>query len=401
MAVFLCNLPSNFVEYNEIKCHYFTMKKFYKFITLFTILSICTQAIAQTDISKIDPNFAVEKCGDLNVVYINALEKPFSVEGFAWRKSGGALKRLPESVKENDISKGVYVLSNHTAGGVVRFRTDSPHITLRAVIRNRHPNMGHMPQTGSSGFDLFVDQNTYLKTVNPMFGKSAIPEQVEVLLTKRQPKKMRNYSLYLPLYNGVNKLEIGLAPDAKIEAPTPHKIKKPILFYGSSITQGGCASRPSNAYCAMLCRELDAPMINLAFSGNAKGEEKIAELIASLDLSVFVYDYDFNAPNAKHLWDTHEKFFKIIREKRPNLPIIMFSRIVFPNKERTDAVKNTYTNAIKNGDKLVWFMEGKDLVKGADGSYITVDGVHPNDLGFYLMYQNALPLLKEALKAQK
>lgn len=224
-----------------------------------------------------------------------------------------------------------------------------------------------------------------------------VPTPLVMPLAKNLPRKMRDCTLYLPLYNGVNSLEIGLAPDAKIEAPTPHKIKKPILFYGSSITQGACATRTSNAYAAMLCRALDAPMINLGFSGNAKGEVKMAELIASLDLAAFVYDYDYNAPNAEHLKKTHEQFFKIVRKARPDLPIIIFGKISGHTSKRDGIVRATYENAVKNGDKKVWLVEGKKLFEGADYSYLTVDNCHPNDLGFFLMFKNSLPTLKEAL----
>lgn len=359
-------------------------------------LALAFSAFAQNDISKIDKNFAVEKADGLDVVYHNAATAPFVVEGFAWRKDGGSYSRLPKNLDANEVNRGARDLSSHSAGGVVRFRTDSPYIVLRAEISSTY-TMGHMADTGSSGFDFFCDTNRYLKTVNPRMNKPQIPTPVVAVLTQNFGKKMRDYSLYMPLYNGVKKLEIGLAPDAKFEKPTPHKIAKPILFYGSSITQGGCASRTSNVYTAMLCRALDAPMINLGFSGSAKGEPKLAELIASLDLAAFVYDYDYNAPTTEHLKKTHEPFFKIIRKAKPNLPIIMLSRVSYPSDDRVAVIRATYENAKKAGDKNVYFIDGRDLFKDADISYLTVDGCHPNDLGFYLMFKNTLPTLKQAI----
>ena len=138
-------------------------------------------------------------------------------------------------------------------------------------------------------------------------------------------------------------------------------------------------------------------MINLGFSGSAKGEPKIAELIASLDLAAFVYDYDYNAPTTEHLKKTHEPFFKIIRKAKPNLPIIMLSRVSYPSDDRVAVIRATYENAKKAGDKNVYFIDGRDLFKDADISYLTVDGCHPNDLGFYLMFKNTLPTLKQAI----
>ena len=177
----------------------------------------------------------------------------------------------------------------------------------------------------------------------------------------------------------------------------PHKIKKPVLFYGSSITQGGCASRPANAYTTMLCRELDPEQINLGFSGNAKGEIEIARDIASLNLAAFVFDYDYNAPTPEHLEKTHEPFFLEIRKKHPNLPIIILSRCSNMTDRRRDIVKQTYLNAVARGDKNVSFIDGAELFGTTDKKYPTVDGCHPNDLGFYLMFQRILPTLKETL----
>ena len=142
-------------------------------------------------------------------------------------------------------------------------------------------------------------------------------------------------------------------------------------------------------------------MVNLGFSGNAKGEPKMAELIASLDMSVFVYDYDYNAPTAEHLAKTHEPFFKIIRKAQPNLPIIMLSRVSYASDERANIVKQTYENAKKAGDKNVWFIDGRDLFKDLPFALLTVDHCHPNDLGFYVMYKNVMPAIKEALKKSK
>jgi len=351
---------------------------------------------AADDLSKLDKNFAVEKFDGLKVVYRDALEQPFVLEGFPWYEKGKPLYRLPADTKPKDISGGVWYLAKHTSGGVVRFRTDSPYIVVKASILSPDRIMGLMPATGSSGFDLYANKDTYVKSANPMRNITKIPDPFTQILYNGK-RQMRDYTLYLPLYNGVNSLEIGTSPDAKFETPAPHKIKKPIVFYGSSITQGAAATRTSTNYCALLARKFDAPLVNLGFSGNAKGETKMAELIASLDMSAFIYDYDHNAPNAAHLKKTHEPFFKIIRAAHPKLPVVMISRFYGATDERTNAIKQTYLNAVKSGDKNVYFIDGRDLVKEVDPSYLTVDGTHPNDLGFYLMFKNTLPVLKEAM----
>ncbi len=390
----------NFMLYPSVPRSYKTVLLILLFFSSF--LYADRSKNSDNNIEKIDRNFAPSKFGDIKPAYMNALKKPFVLEGFAWFDKEGLLNRIPKSVDRKDVNYGVISLAAHTSGGVVRFRTDSPFITLRARLNKTTPIFGHMPDTGSSGFDLFCETNIYLKTVNPRHNVHATPEVLEVLLykkSKNSPRKMRDYSLYLPLYNGIKTLEIGVEADAKFESVRPHKIPKPVLFYGSSITQGACASRPSNSYVAMLARKLDFPMINFGFSGSAKGEKKMAQLIASLDLAAFVLDYDYNAPDIEHLKKTHEPFFKIVRKAHPDLPIVILGKIEAGKSARADVIRKTYENAVAAGDKKVWYVPSPELVKGVDMSYMLVDGCHPNDLGFYVMFKNVLPVLKKALES--
>ena len=373
-----------------------TLKTFY----ILGALLLATTMRGQADMSKVDGTFKVENVEGIGVLYYNALETPFSVEGFAWRKDGEKLYRIPKQTASNPNLKNIAGLANHTAGGAVRFQTDSRNIALRYKLKDT-TDMPHMTRSGACGFDVFIsspgNQDSYLKTVHPP--RRAISEysKEQVKIAQFQQRRMRQFTIWLPLYGGVESLEVGIEKGAKILAPMPHKIKKPVLFYGSSITQGGCASRPANAYTTMLCRELDAEQINLGFSGNAKGEIEIARDIASLNLAAFVFDYDYNAPTPEHLEKTHEPFFLEIRKKHPNLPIIILSRCSNMTDRRRDIVKQTYLNAVARGDKNVSFIDGAELFGTTDKKYPTVDGCHPNDLGFYLMFQRILPTLKETL----
>ena len=351
------------------------------------------------DITKIDKNFRVESLGDLPVHYWDALDAPFQVTGFPWWRHGEMLHRLPLEFTEKEVNSGALALSTHTSGGAIRFRTDSPHMTIRVRYRN-FTDMNHMPRIGSAGFDLYVQSpgggECYYTTIQPS------PEHARETLEHRfwsypTEKGLHAITLYLPLYSGIQTMEIGLAPQAQVLPPLPQKLSRPILFYGSSITQGGCASRPANNYTTMLCRALDAPQINLGFSGSALGEPALASKIAELELAAFVMDYDYNAPNFEHLEKTHEPFFKAVRKARPDLPIIILGKITHATPERDAVVRATYENAVKTGDKKVWFVDGKTLFSGADYSYLTVDNCHPNDFGFYLMFKNSLPTLKKAL----
>ena len=190
------------------------------------------------------------------------------------------------------------------------------------------------------------------------------------------------------MYSDVKELYIGLQKDAVLKEAKPYKNTKPIVYYGSSVTQGGCASRPGMSYQAIISREFDYDYINLGFSGNGRAEDEIAEYISNLDMSVFVYDYDYNAPTPEYLEETHEKMFKTIREKQPDLPIIMMSRPKFflndRERKRRSIIETTYKNAISAGDKNVYFIDGEALTELCKDEG-TVDGTHPTDFGFVSM----------------
>ena len=205
----------------------------------------------------------------------------------------------------------------------------------------------------------------------------------------------------MPLYSGISDITITLEANALIAAPLPRDFDKPILFYGSSITQGGCASRPGNSYQAIISAWNNVDYVNLGFSGGAKAEDEIIAYIKDLPMSVFVYDYDHNAPTVEHLRNTHEKMFKAIRAAQPDLPILMLSRPKYyineEEEQRLEIIKTTYQNAIHNGDKNVYFIPGKKLMELARDEG-TVDGCHPTDLGFYSMAMAIEPVLKAILE---
>ena len=169
------------------------------------------------------------------------------------------------------------------------------------------------------------------------------------------------------------------------------------MFYGSSITQGGCASRPGNCYESRVSRALQADFINLGFSGSCRGEEEMAHYIKTLEMSAFVFDYDHNSRTPKYLGETHQKFFNIIREANPNVPILILSRpepVLTGNAQISrDVIEKTCLDSRANGDENVYFLDGPALMKiaGFDG---TVDGCHPNDLGFYSMAEAIVEALK-------
>ena len=350
------------------------------------------------DIAKIDKNFAIESnIQREGLTFRSALSEPISLHGVFYKD--GRFRRIPTDVAES-VSKGVYYLHANTAGGRIRFSTDSLYIVLKANLGKAHI-MTHMAATGIYGFDMYeiIDgKEVWVKTYRP---KPDTVDWFEDVLDYSE-RKMRSFVINFPLYNDVCELYLGLQEDAKVEAAPDYEIKKPIVFYGSSITQGGCASRPGTSYPAIISKMLNAEYINLGFSGNAKGEPTIAEYIAGLEMSVFVYDYDHNAPNPEHLAATHEPMFNTIREKNPTLPILMVSSIsqnkVGPWAERREIIRTTYNNAKANGDKNVYFLDGSTLIPEEVNNEAKVDGTHPTDLGFYFMAQGIGKVLKDILK---
>lgn len=351
-------------------------------------------------IQDIDKNFIIQAPDGRDYTYYNALEKPFELSGFAWYEKEKVLCRLPQEIlpRTND---GVKTLAWYTSGGMIRFRTSSSSIAVKTELYSDY-YMTHMPNSGSCGFDLYIGEGK-----NKIFKSNKMADYLKkdfnALFTDLESTEERECTIYMPLYNGVNKLFIGVLSGSEIKAPSPFTIEKPVLFYGSSITQGGCASRPGNSYTHILTRWLDANMINLGFSGSGRGEIAVAEAIASIPLSAFVMDYDYNAPNVEHLEKTHEKFFLTIREKQPGLPVVFVSKPDIENNKwessvaRRDVIKKTYNNALKRGDKNVHFVDGETLFGKKHRDSCTVDGVHPNDFGFMRMAENIFPALKKAL----
>ena len=343
-------------------------------------------------IEKIDRNFEVKTVLSDGVYYFNCLEKPFRVYGLISSQDG--FVRMPQDIADS-VNNGVKGLNTNTAGGRVRFVTDSPEIYIRAQMRSIG-KMPHFALTGSAGFDLYAD-SVYSGTFVPPFDIKNGYESCLRLSGKRE----REITINFPLYSGVVSLEIGLCAGSLLSAPEDYKISCPVVYYGSSITQGGCASRPGNSYQSIISRRLGCDYINLGFSGSARGEDEIAEYIAGLEMSAFVYDYDHNAPTAEHLRSTHARMFGIIRDKNPKLPVIMLSRphsrLTTEEKTRRDIIMQTYINARAAGDENVYFIDGGGIFNIFGGDSGSVDGCHPNDLGFMCM-AHALGAVLEKLK---
>ncbi|MBR5923791.1 MAG: hypothetical protein IKZ59_08365 [Clostridia bacterium] len=337
------------------------------------------------DISKIDSNFKIDsKISKPDIRFYNANQPPFTLYGVYY--DNGKYCRMPESVAKN-TNEGVLSLYDNTAGGRVAFKTDSDYIAIYAKMHKVNKS-SHMPITCSAGFDLYERVNKKHKFINAFMPPFDIETGYESVI-ELSSGGLREYIINFPTYSGVIDLYIGLNKNAAVKAADSYDGDKPIVYYGSSITQGGCASRPGNSYEALISSWLNRDYINLGFSGNAKGEDAIAEYISRLDMSFFVYDYDYNAPDADYLRATHERMFGIIRKANPDLPILIVSmpkhRLSENGIKRLNVIKSTYENAVKNGDKNVYFLAGNEMFDDVADDTGTVDGVHPGDYGFYVM----------------
>lgn len=353
------------------------------------------------DISKIDKNFQNNYSFEGMKTY-DVNQPPFRLYGLCREVGETDFKRLPHALVDKYKFFGITRLYTNTSGIRVRFRTDSTRITLSAVLPLLYP-MSHMPLTGSMGFDLYAD-GEFCNVLRPdpaILGNGAVswgePCDFSSGYTFKE-KRERDILIHFPLYNDVSEVYISLEEDATLLPPSKeYRTEKPIVYYGSSITQGGCASHPGNSYCAVVSRRLDADFINLGFSGSCRGQIELAEYMTRLDMSVFVLDYDHNSDTADTLQQTYEPFFKKIREHNPDLPVIMISAADLAHKDRErrkEIIRTTWENARAAGDENVYFIDGDTIYEGIDRHECTVDSVHPNDLGFWAMANAVEKVLK-------
>ena len=302
---------------------------------------------------------------------------------------------MPDAVAEDpSLNEGVRLLYRHTSGGRVRFSTDSPYIAFRCEYENAG-EMPHMPAKGVRGFDLFWDREDQGRFIRCFVPPMDSPRGYESSARTVYGSGMQSYTLHFPLYNRVSRVRIGLHPKARVGSGKPYREEKPLVFYGNSVTQGGCASRPGNSYSNLVSNELNLDHVNLGFSGSGKGEEAMFRYLASLDPLMLILDYDQNSPNAEHLERTHRRGFELFREAHPNTPVLFLTMPNWGNNNpessygraalRRDVVYRTYSEALRNGDKNVYFIDGRSFFARRDRFACTVDGSHPNDLGMYFM----------------
>ncbi|HVF10547.1 MAG TPA: SGNH/GDSL hydrolase family protein [Abditibacteriaceae bacterium] len=360
----------------------------------------------QTDVEKYDENMRPGGPGEEPLTWHAPDESPFELAGFAWHGSDRIYRRLPLN-PNHKLSEAVDTLANYTAGGQIRFQTDSSRLSIRVQLAGPS-GMVHMPATGQSGFDCYIGppgHQRYYRTTT----FDPTQDSYECQLLAAPTVETRNITLNFPLYQGVKEVMIGLEPDAAVLPPLPYRTDKRVIVYGTSITQGGCACRPGMATSNILSRYLNVEFINLGFSGSGKGEPEMARNMAEIARpGCFVLDYEGNA-GAAGVRQTFAEFIRILREAHPAVPILAVSAIRYahetvdpaaPQKrmETRDFQRQTIETLREQGDKNLCFFDGGELL-GSDYDECTVDGVHPTDLGFMRMANGLAPTLEEILFA--
>ena len=328
----------------------------------------------------------------------NFKQSPLKVYGVNFDKNGN-IYRLPQEIADK-VNENTAKRTKNAVGGRVRFKTNSKVIEIGIKLASNKIDWA-IPLSGSVGADVFGGVGTEAKRLGIIAPRDY--ETTEFSGKVKKSGENETVTINLPRNEPVVDLWVAVEDGAEISEPDEYTLTTPIVFYGSSITEGGCASAAGSAYTSIVSRWLDSDYINLGFSNAAHGELPTADYIAGLDMSVFVYDYDYNARDAEELAATHEPFFKRIRKAQPDLPIIMISSSNFNNNPevnaaRREVIKTTYNNALALGDKNVYFIDGEKIYEGYEHSLCTVERVHPNDLGFMLMAKAVYPVLKEILK---
>ena len=366
----------------------------FSLVAAICLLQAASALHGQDEIAKFDPRMAVEKAVVTNgVKWIDGRFLP--IEGRAFNDVEHYYDRLPSNVTTK-VNGGVRSMKHHTAGMQFRFATDSKKLVFKWVPYNGSLAMNHMPATGVSGIDIYKFDAAsgkwrYVKTGRIDNAKGG---EVSTGWTPGTPCLVN-----LPLYNGIKSFTLGIDTNATVSALEPRKsgIAKPVVFYGTSITHGGCCSRPGMSFVNIVGRDLDVPVVNLGFSGSGKMELEMSEHLARIDASCYVLDCIWNM-NIGLVKSNYEPFIRNLRRLHPDTPIVMaewcdvYCR---PGDARDEFMKDLYARLTAEGWKnLVYLPKDKMYSGDLEG---TVDGCHPNDLGMRSLADAFGGAVREAL----
>jgi hypothetical protein len=341
----------------------------------------------QDEIAKYDANMAQK-----GVVVTNGVKwidgKLLPIEGRAFDDVEHWYDRLPAGVTTN-VNGGVRSMKHHTSGMQFRFSTDSKSLAFKWIPYSGGLSMDHMPSTGVSGIDVYRFDGKSGRWLYAATGRIWDAKKGGSLKIAWTPGEA--CLVNLPLYNGVREFTFGIDPGAEVRPLGPRKsgIDKPVVFYGTSITHGGCASRPGMSFVNIVGRDLDVPVVNLGFSGSGVMEYEMSEHLARIDASCYVLDCLWNMGMAKsggragrNVDENYEPFIRNLRRLRPGVPIVMAEMCDVWNggqNEKDRFVRTLYEKLVAEGwSDLVYLPKTGMYPDDREG---TVDGCHPNDWG--------------------
>ena len=383
------------------------MKPLFQFLTIAFFLTSSSLAYAQKEapaISKLDPAMDVNKKAAADLDWHNVME--WGVEGriLPDQERQRWFDRLPSSA-ESVVSPSVWSLSRDSAGMMVRFKTDATAVHVHYKVTKSNLGMPHMPATGVSGVDLYArDANGNWKWVQVT---KPATQEVKAEIIKGLAPGYREYAAYLPLYNGVEFMSIGVKKGSQFEGLKPRE--KPIVFYGTSITHGACASRPGMVHTGILGRRLDLPIVNLGFSGNGRMDKEVGDYLIQIDAAAYVIDCLPNMGPA----DVAAKCIPLVQQLRaakPNIPIVLVedrrftNDWILPDKQQfhTDnhaALRTAFEQLQKDGVSKLYYIPGDNLY--GDDTEGATDASHANDLGFMRQAEIFEPILRKALASNE
>jgi len=324
--------------------------------------------------------------------------REWGVEGKGWTDTERYYDRLPLRVRET-VPEEVWSLSHSATGMAALFESDAPEIRGRWRMESAAFNEPNFPAAGFSGLDLYTWTKKGWLWVGA--GHEVQGASHEQALADRMEPKKRKFLLYLPLRNPVESVEIGV-PDGATFTPIGPRTRKPVVFYGTSIVHGAYASRPGTIHPAILGRRLNRPTINLGFSGNARMESVMADLLAELTAKVYVLDCVPNM-NADQVRERVVPFVLTLHKARPETPIVLVGERPYTNswirpsirreeKERATEYRRAFKTLL-GGVKHLYYIDGTNLF-GNDHE-AAADGSHPSDLGFRRMADILYPVLRK------
>jgi len=304
---------------------------------------------------------------------------------------------------ENTLRPEVWSLGQHSAGISIRFRTNSPFIDVKWTVK-RNAVMDHMPSTGIKGVDLYALINGKWKYINTGRVQG---QRNEFMLFRDEGNSSREYLLNLPLYDGADTVLIGVSSESEITIPRENLLtaKKPVVYYGTSIAQGGCASRPGLLFTNIISRNIDRPIINLGFSGNGTMDLSVGDAMCETDAALYVIDC---LPNMKTelVYDRAIELVQKLHRERPEVPVLFVEAFPYTNgftlipasvnSKKNNEFKRAYNTLKKAGIKNLYYRKGDDLI-GYDYEG-AVDGVHPNDIGMLRIAEALTPVIKKLAK---